>query len=72
VADYADLLQLGARNMQNFSCLRRLGKLGKPVLLKRGPSATIKEWLMAAEYIVSNGNYQVALCERGIRTFRNP
>jgi 3-deoxy-7-phosphoheptulonate synthase len=69
VADYADVLQLGARNMQNFSLLRRLGKMGKPVLLKRGPSATIKEWLMAAEYIVSNGNYQVALCERGIRTF---
>jgi 3-deoxy-7-phosphoheptulonate synthase len=69
VADYADVLQLGARNMQNFSLLRRLGKIGKPVLLKRGPSATIKEWLMAAEYIVSNGNYQVALCERGIRTF---
>ena len=69
VADYADVLQLGARNMQNFSLLRRLGKVGKPVLLKRGPSATIKEWLMAAEYIVSNGNYQVALCERGIRTF---
>ncbi|MGB8298074.1 MAG: 3-deoxy-7-phosphoheptulonate synthase [Polyangia bacterium] len=71
VADYADVLQLGARNMQNFSLLRRLGKLGKPVLLKRGPSATIKEWLMAAEYILSNGNYQVALCERGIRTFEN-
>src|SRR5208283_2033103 len=53
VADYADVLQLGARNMQNFSLLRRLGKLGKPVLLKRGASATIKEWLMAAEYIVS-------------------
>ena len=69
VADYADVLQLGARNMQNFSLLRRLGKVGKPVLLKRGASATIKEWLMAAEYIVSNGNYQVALCERGIRTF---
>jgi 3-deoxy-7-phosphoheptulonate synthase len=69
VADYADVLQLGARNMQNFSLLRRLGKVGKPVLLKRGPSATIKEWLMAAEYIVSAGNYQVALCERGIRTF---
>ena len=69
VADYADVLQLGARNMQNFSLLRRLGKLGKPVLLKRGASATIKEWLMAAEYIVSTGNYQVALCERGIRTF---
>jgi 3-deoxy-7-phosphoheptulonate synthase len=69
VADYADVLQLGARNMQNFSLLRRLGKLGKPVLLKRGASATIKEWLMAAEYIVSAGNYEVALCERGIRTF---
>ncbi|MGO9665896.1 MAG: 3-deoxy-7-phosphoheptulonate synthase [Polyangia bacterium] len=69
VADYADVLQLGARNMQNFSLLRRLGKLGKPVLLKRGASATNKAWLMAAEYIVSNGNYQVALCERGIRTF---
>ena len=69
VADYADVLQLGARNMQNFSLLRRLGKIGKPVLLKRGPSATIKEWLMAAEYIVSTGNYEVALCERGIRTF---
>jgi len=69
VADYADVLQLGARNMQNFSLLRRLGKVGKPVLLKRGPSATIKEWLMAAEYIVSSGNHQVALCERGIRTF---
>ena len=69
VADYADVLQLGARNMQNFSLLRRLGKLDKPVLLKRGASATIKEWLMAAEYILSTGNYQVALCERGIRTF---
>jgi 3-deoxy-7-phosphoheptulonate synthase len=69
VADYADVLQLGARNMQNFSLLRALGALRKPVLLKRGPSATIKEWLMAAEYVVSAGNYQVALCERGIRTF---
>jgi 3-deoxy-7-phosphoheptulonate synthase len=69
VADYADVLQLGARNMQNFSLLKQLGQLRKPVLLKRGPSATIKEWLMAAEYIVSRGNYQVALCERGIRTF---
>jgi 3-deoxy-7-phosphoheptulonate synthase len=69
VADYADVLQLGARNMQNFSLLKRLGKTGKPVLLKRGPSATIKEWLMAAEYLLSQGNYQVALCERGIRTF---
>jgi len=69
VADYADVLQLGARNMQNFSLLKHLGDLRKPVLLKRGPSATIREWLMAAEYIVSRGNYQVALCERGIRTF---
>jgi len=69
VADYADVLQLGARNMQNFSLLKQLGSIRKPVLLKRGPSATIKEWLMAAEYILSRGNYQVALCERGIRTF---
>jgi 3-deoxy-7-phosphoheptulonate synthase len=69
VADYADVLQLGARNMQNFSLLRAVGAIRKPVLLKRGPSATIKEWLMAAEYVVSAGNYQVALCERGIRTF---
>jgi 3-deoxy-7-phosphoheptulonate synthase len=69
VADYADVLQLGARNMQNFSLLKQLGALQRPVLLKRGPSATIKEWLMAAEYVVSRGNYQVALCERGIRTF---
>jgi 3-deoxy-7-phosphoheptulonate synthase len=69
VADYADVLQIGARNMQNFSLVKRLGDLRKPILLKRGQSATIKEWLMAAEYIVSRGNYQVALCERGIRTF---
>ncbi len=69
VADYADILQVGARNMQNYSLLRRLGGVGKPVLLKRGPSATIKEWLMAAEYVVSHGNAKVALCERGIRTF---
>jgi 3-deoxy-7-phosphoheptulonate synthase len=68
-AEYADVLQVGARNMQNFSLLRKLGAAGKPVLLKRGSAATIKELLMAAEYIVSNGNYQVALCERGIRTF---
>ena len=67
--EYADMLQIGARNMQNYSLLRRLGGAGKPVLLKRGPSATIREWLMAAEYVVSSGNYQVALCERGIRTF---
>jgi 3-deoxy-7-phosphoheptulonate synthase len=68
-AAYADVLQIGARNMQNFSLLKRLGTIGKPVLLKRGPSATIREWLMAAEYVLSHGNYQVALCERGIRTF---
>jgi 3-deoxy-7-phosphoheptulonate synthase len=71
VADYADVLQIGARNMQNFSLLKQLGTVKRPVVLKRGPSATIKEWLMAAEYIVSRGNYQVALCERGIRTFEN-
>ncbi len=69
VSDYADVLQIGARNMQNFSLLKQLGDIRKPVLLKRGASATIREWLMAAEYIVSRGNYQVALCERGIRTF---
>ena len=69
VADYADVLQIGARNMQNYSLLKHLGTIRKPILLKRGPSATIKEWLMAAEYIVSRGNYAVALCERGIRTF---
>jgi 3-deoxy-7-phosphoheptulonate synthase len=69
VAEYADVLQIGARNMQNFSLMKQLGQLRKPILLKRGPSATIKEWLMAAEYVVAGGNYQVALCERGIRTF---
>jgi 3-deoxy-7-phosphoheptulonate synthase len=69
VADYTDVLQIGARNMQNFSLMKQLGRIRKPVLLKRGPSATIKEWLMAAEYVVAGGNYQVALCERGIRTF---
>jgi 3-deoxy-7-phosphoheptulonate synthase len=68
-AEYADVLQIGARNMQNYALLRRLGLLRKPVLLKRGPSATIKELLMAAEYVLAGGNYQVALCERGIRTF---
>ena len=69
VADYADVLQVGARNMQNYALLERLGQVQKPVMLKRGLSATIKEWLMAAEYIVAKGNPQVALCERGIRTF---
>ena len=69
VAEHADLLQIGARNMQNFSLLEAVGELRKPVLLKRGMSATIKELLMAAEYIVARGNKQVILCERGIRTF---
>ena len=69
VAKYADILQIGARNMQNFSLLEAVGNLGKPVMLKRGLASTVKEWLMAAEYIVSRGNYQVILCERGIRTF---
>jgi 3-deoxy-7-phosphoheptulonate synthase len=69
VAEHADVLQIGARNMQNFSLLKQIGAVRKPVLLKRGPSATLKEWLMAAEYILSRGNYEVALCERGIRTF---
>jgi len=69
VAESADILQVGARNMQNYFLLRELGKIRKPVLLKRGLSATIEEWLMAAEYILSGGNYEVILCERGIRTF---
>ncbi len=69
VAEVADMLQIGARNMQNFSLLEKVGELRKPVLLKRGPSATVKELLMAAEYIVARGNTQVVLCERGIRTF---
>lgn len=69
VAEYADLLQVGARNMQNFDLLRELGKIRKPVLLKRGMSATIEEFLAAAEYILAEGNAQVILCERGIRTF---
>jgi len=69
VEKYADILQVGARNMQNFSLLKDLGKVAKPVLLKRGLAATIEEWLMAAEYILSGGNHSVILCERGIRTF---
>ncbi len=69
VADYADLIQIGARNMQNFSLLKRAGQAAKPVLLKRGLAATLDEFLMAAEYVMSEGNYQVVLCERGIRTF---
>jgi 3-deoxy-7-phosphoheptulonate synthase len=69
VEQYGDMVQIGARNMQNFSLLRRAGKSHLPILLKRGLSATLDEWLLAAEYIMSEGNYQVALCERGIRTF---
>ena len=69
VAEWADVVQIGARNMQNFSLLKHAGKLRKPVLLKRGLSATLDEFLMAAEYIMSEGNYQVILCERGVRTF---
>ncbi|HHW42970.1 3-deoxy-7-phosphoheptulonate synthase [Desulfofundulus thermobenzoicus] len=69
VAEYADILQIGARNMQNFFLLREVARVDKPVLLKRGLSATIEEWLMAAEYIMSGGNQRVILCERGIRTF---
>jgi 3-deoxy-7-phosphoheptulonate synthase len=69
VEEYADVIQIGARNMQNFSLLRRAGKSKKPVLLKRGMAATLEELLMAAEYIMSEGNYNVALCERGVRTF---
>jgi 3-deoxy-7-phosphoheptulonate synthase len=69
VAEYADILQIGARNMQNFSLLKTLGKCGRPILLKRGLSSTIKELLMSAEYIVAHGNPDVILCERGIRTF---
>jgi 3-deoxy-7-phosphoheptulonate synthase len=69
VAEYADILQVGARNMQNFALLKRLGRVRKPVLLKRGMSSTIKELLLSAEYIATHGNDQVILCERGIRTF---
>src|ERR1700688_3110425 len=69
VEEYADVVQIGARNMQNFSLLKRAGRARKPVLLKRGMSATLEEFLMAAEYILSEGNYNVALCERGVRTF---
>ncbi len=68
---YADILQVGARNMQNFNLLRELGKVRKPVLLKRGIAATIEEWLLSAEYILAGGNHEVILCERGIRTFEN-
>lgn len=69
VEEYADVIQIGTRNMQNYSLLRRAGQASKPVLLKRGMSATVDEWLMAAEYIIEGGNSQVILCERGVRTF---
>jgi 3-deoxy-7-phosphoheptulonate synthase len=69
VEEYADVLQIGARNMQNFSLLRRVGQASKPVMLKRGMSATLEEFLLAAEYIMAEGNYNVILCERGVRTF---
>ena len=69
VASYADMLQVGTRNMQNFALLQEVGRAGKPVLLKRGMSSTIEEWLMAAEYVAQRGNLDIVLCERGIRTF---
>jgi 3-deoxy-7-phosphoheptulonate synthase len=69
VAEYADVMQVGARNMQNFALLKSLGACGRPVLLKRGMSSTVKELLMSAEYVVAHGNSNVILCERGIRTF---
>ncbi|MGE5359680.1 MAG: 3-deoxy-7-phosphoheptulonate synthase, partial [Bacteroidales bacterium] len=71
VSQHADILQVGARNMQNFTLLRELGQLRKPVLLKRGISATIEEWLLSAEYVLAGGNTQLILCERGIRTFES-
>jgi len=69
VEEAADIIQIGTRNMQNFALLKRVGRARKPVLLKRGMSATLEEWLMAAEYVMAGGNYQVILCERGVRTF---
>jgi len=71
MVSYVDILQVGARNMQNYNLLRELGKIRKPVMLKRGISATIDELLLSAEYILSGGNYDVILCERGIRTFES-
>ncbi len=71
VCTYADIVQVGARNMQNFQLLKAVGKAGKPVLLKRGMAATINEWLNAAEYVMNEGNYSVIMCERGIRTFED-
>jgi 3-deoxy-7-phosphoheptulonate synthase len=69
INEYTDIFQVGARNMQNFSLLRELGKTTKPIMLKRGLAATVEDWLMSAEYILSSGNREVMLCERGIRTF---
>src|SRR5882762_5209919 len=69
VEKYADMIQVGARNMQNFTLLRRVGRSKMPVLLKRGMAATLEEWLLAAEYIMAEGNYNIVLCERGVRTF---
>jgi 3-deoxy-7-phosphoheptulonate synthase len=71
VADYADILQIGARNMQNFALLKEVGKVRRPVMLKRGMASTLRDLLMSAEYIMSQGNYDVILCERGIRTFED-
>src|SRR6266852_4668927 len=71
ISDYADMLQVGARNMQNYDLLRQLAKANKPILLKRGPSASVKEWLLAAEYLLAGGNPNVVLCERGIKTFES-
>jgi 3-deoxy-7-phosphoheptulonate synthase len=71
VAEHVDILQVGARNMQNFALLKKLGELKRPVLLKRGVSATLEEWLMAAEYLLAEGNPDVVLCERGVRTFND-
>ena len=71
VCEYADMIQIGARNMQNFALLKKIGKTGKPILLKRGASATVKEWLSSAEYIMHAGNSNIVLCERGIKTFDN-
>lgn len=71
VADYADIVQIGSRNMQNFGLLKQAGKINKPVMLKRGLSSTLEEWLLAAEYIASEGNMNIILCERGIRTFES-
>jgi len=71
VAEHVDILRVGARNMQNFNLLKELGQCGKPVILKRGMSATVEEWLMSAEYVMAHGNPEVILCERGIRTFES-